>query len=99
MAKTVPRLWTESAVFQAVAKILHQVAPLKVTGPVFPETSLAEDLDFDSLDAVDMMIAVNEHFSIELDFEAWITGESLLSGKAFTLGSFCRSVKQALGKE
>ena len=87
------------AVFQAVAKILFQVAPLKVTMPVFPETSLAEDLDFDSLDAIDMVAAVNEYFSIALDFEAWIDVESQLSSKAFTIGSLCRSIMSALGKE
>ena len=99
MTQVVSYSWTEQSVFQAVAKLLAQVAPLKVTGPVFPETSLAEDLDFDSLDAIDMVAAVNEYFSIALDFEAWITEESQLSGKAFTIGSLCRSIMSALGRE
>lgn len=99
MTDAISRLWTELSVLDAVAKLLIEVAPLKVTGPVFLETSLAEDLDFDSLDAIDMVAAVNEYFSIALDFEAWIDVESQRSGNAFTIGSLCRSIMSAIGRE
>ena len=76
-------------VFRALVNILRQVAPLKVTGPIFPETSLAEDLNFDSLDTVDLLLHINEYFSINIDFEKWILQESQRDGKPYTVRSLC----------
>ena len=87
---------TEADIFNALQKILHRAAPLKVVGPVFLESSLAEDLDFDSLDTVEMLVAVNRYFSINVDFEKWIEQESEKDGKTFTVGSMCRFIMETI---
>jgi acyl carrier protein len=88
--------WSEKEIFEALEVMLPRVAPLKVTGPVFPETSLAADLDFDSLDTVETILAVNERFSCSLDFEAWLNRESQRKDKPFTVGSLCRFIRKTL---
>ncbi|MDZ7832041.1 MAG: phosphopantetheine-binding protein [Desulfobacterales bacterium] len=98
MTDRIYRSWTKPAVFQVLVQLLPRVAPLKVAGPVFPETSLSEDLEFDSLDAIDLLTAVNEAFSIVLDFEAWIDEESQLEEKPFTVDSLCRFIIQEMRK-
>ena len=87
---------TEADIFNALKEILPRAAPLKVVAPVFPETSLAEDLDFDSLDTVEMLVAVNRYFSINVDFEKWIQQESEKAGRTFTVGSMCRFIMESM---
>ena len=96
IAKKSSQSWTESDVFDALKEILPRVAPLKVVGPVFPETSLAEDLDFDSLDTVDMLVEINERFSIEIDFEKWLLQESEREDKSYTVGSLCHVIMKSI---
>lgn len=84
--------WSEDQIFDVLKEILHRVAPLKVVGPISPETSLAEDLDFDSLDTVDMLVEINERFSIEIDFEKWISQESERD-RPYTLRSLCQFIQ------
>ena len=96
MTEAVSYSWTEQGVFEDVVNLLSQMAPLKVTGSVLPETTLDEDLGFDSLDAVDLLIAVNEHFLINVDIEAWLEEESQREDKSFTVGSLCRFIMKAL---
>jgi acyl carrier protein len=88
--------WSKADIFDVLREILPQVAPLKVTGPVFPGTSLAWDLDFDSLDTVEMILAVNERFSCSLDFETWLNRESQREDKPFTVESLCRFIMKTL---
>ncbi|MGD8386085.1 MAG: phosphopantetheine-binding protein [Desulfobacteraceae bacterium] len=88
--------WTEEAILGALKEMLPRVAPLKVTEPLFPGTSLAADLDFDSLDTVEMILAVNERFSCSLDFETWLNRESQRKDKPFTMGSLCRFILKTL---
>jgi acyl carrier protein len=90
--------WTEADVFEVLKKLLPQVAPLKVTGPVFMETSLAQDLDFDSLDTIEMLICLNEKFSITLDFETWLTEESERADTPFTIRSLCHCIYNTLSR-
>ena len=89
---------TEVEIFNALKNILPQVAPLKVVGPVFPHISLAKDLDFDSLDTVEMLVAINEYFSINVDFEEWILRESEREGKSYTVGSLCEVIMETMNK-
>ena len=88
--------WKYEAILESLSVLLAQVSPLKVTGPVSADMSLAEDLDFDSLDVMDMLIAVNDSFSISLDFESWISEETGSSNKSFTIGSFSRFILNTL---
>lgn len=88
--------WTYEGVLGKLTVLLGQVAPLKVTGPVSADMSLAEDLDFDSLDVVDMLIAVNDYFSITIDFESWISEESSREARPFTIGSFCLFIMKTI---
>lgn len=85
-----------SQVFEELEITLRRVAPLKVTGPVYPNSSLAEDLDFDSLDTVELLIAVNEQFKISLDFETWLTKESERTDTPFTVDSLCQFIVQTM---
>jgi acyl carrier protein len=87
---------TQTEIFIALKHILPQVAPLKVVGPVFAETSLAQDLDFDSLDTVEMLVAINAHFSISVDFETWIEQESQREDKSYTVGSLCHVIMETM---
>jgi acyl carrier protein len=96
MTETGSHSWTYESVFKDLVHMLTQMAPLKVTGPVSLETTLDEDLGFDSLDAVDLLIAVNEHFLITIDIEAWLEEESQREDKPFTVGSLCRFIMKAL---
>jgi acyl carrier protein len=89
-------IWSEAEIFAVLKDMLPRVAPLKVTRPVFPETSLAQDLDFDSLDTIEMLIAINKEFAVTLDFEAWLAEESEREGSAFTIRSLCRCILRAL---
>ena len=89
---------TEADIFNALKKILHRAAPLKVVAPVFPETSLADDLDFDSLDTMEMLVDVNRYFSINVDFEKWIEQESEKAGRPFTVGSMCRFIMETMNR-
>ncbi len=88
--------WTEPEVFGALKEMLPLVAPLKVTGDVSRETSLSDDLAFDSLDIMEMLAAVNEHFCILLDFEYWIQKESQAQGKPFTVQSLSQFIFKTL---
>jgi acyl carrier protein len=88
--------WSDTGVFKAVKDILPQVAPLKVTAPVFPETSLSQDLDFDSLDTIEMLIAVNKEFRLSLDFETWLSQECQREDKPFTVKSLCQFIMKTL---
>jgi acyl carrier protein len=90
------RIWTQNEVFEVLKKMLPRVAPLKVTGPVFMETSLAQDLDFDSLDTIEMLISLNEKFAVTLDFEAWLAEESEREDTPFTIRSLCQCILKAL---
>ncbi|MBE9571674.1 MAG: acyl carrier protein [Proteobacteria bacterium] len=90
--------WSEDEIFNALKDILPQVAPLKVNGPVYPATSLAEDLDFDSFDTVEMLVEINKRFSIEIDFEEWILQESERDGKSYTLESLCQCIMETMNK-
>lgn len=90
---------TEAEIFNALKNILPQVAPLKVVGPVFPHTSLAKDLDFDSLDIVEMLVAINGYFSINVNFEEWILKESQRDGKSYTVGSLCQCIAGSMNKD
>ncbi len=85
-------------VFRSLVNILRQVAPLKVTGPIFPETSLAEDLDLDSLDTVELLLHINEYFSINIDFEKWILQESQRDGKSYTVRSLCDFIIETINQ-
>jgi acyl carrier protein len=96
MTEAIANSWTYQSVFEDLVHMLTQMAPLKVTGPVAPETTLDEDLGFDSLDAVDLLIAVNDHFLISVDIEAWLEEESQKEDKPFTVGSLCRFIMKAL---
>jgi acyl carrier protein len=89
---------TQTEIFNVLKHILPQVAPLKVVGPVFTETSLAQDLDFDSLDTVEMLVAINDHFSINVDFETWIEQESQREDKSYTVGSLCHVIMETMNK-
>jgi acyl carrier protein len=89
-------LWSQSEVFEVLKKMLPRIAPLKVTGPVFMGTSLAQDLDFDSLDTIEMLVAINEEFSVTLDFEAWLAKESEREDTPFTIRSLCQCILDAL---
>ena len=80
-------IWTRDAIFDGLKTILPQVAPLKAAGPLYPETSLADDLDFDSLDIVEMLAEINDYFSVQLDFEKWLIQESETDAKSFTIRS------------
>ena len=91
--------WSQTEIFNTLREILPKVAPLKVTGPVFPETSLALDLDFDSLDTMEMLIAVNAEFSVTLDFEAWLVEESRATGTPYTIASLCRCILKTLEED
>ncbi|MBE9572073.1 MAG: hypothetical protein IMF11_15700 [Proteobacteria bacterium] len=88
--------WSEDQIFDALKEILPRVAPLKVVAPIFPESSLAEDLDFDSLDTVDMLLEINERFSIEIDFEKWISQESEREDKSYTVRSLCHVIMKSI---
>ncbi len=90
--------WTQGEIIEVLIRLLPQVAPLKVTGPVFPETSLAQDLDFDSLDTIEMLIAVNEEFAVTLDFEAWLEAESRRKDTPFTIRSLSLCILETLGE-
>jgi acyl carrier protein len=88
--------WTEAEIFDVLKEMLPRVAPLKVTGPVFMETSLAQDLDFDSLDTIEMLVSLNEEFSVTLDFETWLAEESEREDTPFSVRSLCRCILYAL---
>jgi acyl carrier protein len=88
--------WTQSEIFAVLKEIIPRAAPLKVTGPVFMETSLAQDLDFDSLDTIEMLTALNEAFTVTLDFEAWLAEESERKETPFTVRSLCQCILNAL---
>jgi len=91
--------WTDAAVFDALRELLPRVAPLKVTGPVSPETSLALDLDFDSLDTIELLYAANDAFGVTLDFESWLAEESQRIDTAFTVLSLGRFILKALEQD
>jgi acyl carrier protein len=88
--------WSEIGVFVVLKDILPLVAPLKVTASLFPETSLSKDLDFDSLDTIEMLIAVNKEFRISLDFETWLSQECQREDKPFTVKSLCQFIMKTL---
>jgi acyl carrier protein len=90
---------SQEEIFHVLEEMLPQVAPLKVSGPVFLETSLARDLDFDSLDTVEMLISLNEAFGVTLDFETWLAEESERQDTPFTIRSLCRCILRALEEE
>ncbi len=90
------QMWTEPEIFEVLKEMLPLVAPLKVTGDVLRETSLSEDLAFDSLDIMEMLATVNEHFSVLLDFEYWIQKESQAQGKPFTVQSLSQFIFKTL---
>ena len=95
--KTYPlHAWSQAEIFNILKKMLPRVAPLKVTGPVFMKTSLAQDLDFDSLDTIEMLISLNEEFSVTLDFETWLAEESEREDTPFTIRSLCQCIIRAL---
>jgi len=83
-------------IFTVVERLLPEVAPLKVTTPICPETSLSRDLDFDSLDVVALLAGVDLHFSIEVDFEEWLFRESQGDGPRHTVESLCRLIMESL---
>ena len=85
--KTENNIWTRDAIFDGLKTILPKVAPLKAACPLYPETSLADDLDFDSLDIVEMLAEINDYFSVQMDFEKWLIQETETSGESFTLCS------------
>ena len=82
-------IWTRDAIFDGLKSILPKVAPLKAAGPLYPETSLADDLDFDSLDIVEMLAEINDYFAVQLDFEKWLIQETETEtdARAFTIRS------------
>jgi len=65
---------------ECAVEVLH-VAPEKVT----PEASFADDLDADSLDLVELVMALEEQFGITVD-ESELEGVSTV-GQAFDLVS------------
>jgi acyl carrier protein len=65
---------------ECAVEVLH-VAPDKVT----PEASFADDLDADSLDLVELVMALEEQFGITVD-ESELEGVSTV-GQAFDLVS------------
>jgi acyl carrier protein len=65
---------------ECAVEVLH-VAPDKVT----PEASFADDLDADSLDLVELVMALEEHFGITVD-ESELEGVSTV-GQAYDLVS------------
>ena len=69
-------IWTRDTIFDGLKTILPKIAPLKAAGPLYPETSLADDLDFDSLDIVEMLAEINDYFAVQLDFEKWLIQET-----------------------
>jgi acyl carrier protein len=93
------QLWSQAEIFNILKEVLPRVAPLKVTGPVFMETSLAQDLDFDSLDTIDMLVTLNEEFSVALDFEAWLAKESEREDTPFTIRSLCQCILETLQQD
>jgi len=60
--KSEPYQLTSEEIFSGLKKILQEVAPLKVVGEITPETSLIEDFAFDSIDMMQMLIKIKEHF-------------------------------------
>lgn len=84
------------SIFAVVERLLPEIAPLKVTTPICPETSLSQDLDFDSLDVVSLLAGINLHFSIEIDFEEWLFRESQRDDPRHTVESLCRLIIDSL---
>lgn len=80
------------SIFPIVARLLPDVAPLKVTMPIDLNTSLSRDLDFDSLDIVALLAGIDLNFSIEVDFEEWLLTESRRDGTPHTIESLCRLI-------
>lgn len=84
------------SIFPLVARLLPEVAPLKVTMPVSLDTSLSRDLDFDSLDIVALLAGIDLHFSIEVDFEEWLFQESQREDSPHTVESLCELIMRSL---
>ncbi len=61
---------TQEEVVQKVNSILHQQLEIPLEQLV-PEASLFEDLALDSLDAVDMLVYLEEHLKIKVDVEVF----------------------------
>ena len=56
-------------VFEKVAEIIAEQLELDGVESIKPETSIMDDLEADSLDAVEIVMAIEDAFSIEISDE------------------------------
>lgn len=56
-------------IFETIAKIICENLGVSNITEIEPDTSLVDDLGADSLDAVEIMMAIEEEFSIEIPDE------------------------------
>ena len=83
-------------VIEVFCDMLPEAVPLKVNAHVPAETSMAEDLDFDSRDTVNLLNLVNARFNISLDFEPWLIEESQRDDTPHTVKSLCDFIAQTI---
>lgn len=59
----------------AIADALHRIAPEADLGSVDPTTDLADELDLDSMDVLELYAALAERTGVDLGDPAMATGE------------------------
>ena len=55
--------------FEKIAKIIAEQLEIEDLSIIKPETSIMNDLEADSLDAVDIVMAIEDEFGIEISDE------------------------------
>lgn len=56
-------------IFEKLKEIIADQLEIEVSETIKPETSIMEDLEADSLDAVEVMMAIEDEFDIEIPEE------------------------------
>ncbi len=62
-------LITSDEIFEKLKKILYEEFSVSNSIDILPESSLFSDLEFDSLDLVDLISTIESEFGVEINFD------------------------------